>query len=329
MTTSLLGRVTRRSVQAVRFGMPWWAQSLRALHGTVTVLLYHRVCQFADSPWLEAGGVPYTLPDAFRRQLTELKDHGGEFFTLEQLLEGAWPEPSRPGFVVTFDDGFDDNFSTACPILDELNVPAVFFVTAAMPARQSLLWEHLLFRLSKEPSCLAEINRLTCIVLGKPVMLDRTIQAVRSLLSPEQADDILESVAHATPDVHTDATSLYPEWKALEQANRNGHQIAAHTTSHRMRHTMTQKQFEDEIGVAKDTLQNNIDCEVTAMSYPYNGYFFMDAEICLATGYKQVATVDPGRLNKNTSSFWIPRRTVFRAHNRQACFRELVASEGF
>ena len=34
--------------------------------------------------------------------------------------------PKR-SFVITFDDGFENNYSVAAPMLDDLNIPATFY----------------------------------------------------------------------------------------------------------------------------------------------------------------------------------------------------------
>ncbi len=48
-----------------------------------------------------------------------------DFLTPRQLLQGE-----RCGVLLTFDDGFANNPGNALPVLEELNAPAVFFVTA-------------------------------------------------------------------------------------------------------------------------------------------------------------------------------------------------------
>ena len=35
---------------------------------------------------------------------------------------------SKKSFVITFDDGFENNYSIAAPVLDDLNIPATFSI---------------------------------------------------------------------------------------------------------------------------------------------------------------------------------------------------------
>lgn len=50
--------------------------------------------------------------------------------------------PDRPSFVVTFDDGWADNFHHAFPVLQELGIPAtVFLATGAVADRTPFWWQ--------------------------------------------------------------------------------------------------------------------------------------------------------------------------------------------
>lgn len=86
----------------------------------VAVLYYHRV-----------GGLDVLSRPAgeFRRDLDYLK-HNYECISLKQFVErlegGA--RFKRRAAVITFDDGYRDNFTEAVPALKALGVPATFFV---------------------------------------------------------------------------------------------------------------------------------------------------------------------------------------------------------
>ena len=96
----------------------------------VMVLLYHRVCR-ASEDW-ELEGVD---PVEFEKQLVYLKRHY-HLITLDQfidaLLNGFDRLPKKHGrrfVVVTFDDGYKDNFTNAYPLLKKYEVPATFYVS--------------------------------------------------------------------------------------------------------------------------------------------------------------------------------------------------------
>lgn len=63
----------------------------------------------------------------FERQMQYILDCGYTFVTLDQFLE----RPDAPASVlVTFDDGYEDVYYNAAPILERLKIPAVMFLIA-------------------------------------------------------------------------------------------------------------------------------------------------------------------------------------------------------
>ncbi|MCE5267504.1 MAG: glycosyltransferase [Planctomycetaceae bacterium] len=88
------------------------------------ILMYHRVTP-------RVAGVPRptwnVTPERFRRQLQGLLAHGWRPWPLRRALAGERVPPRT--FVVTFDDGYDNVYWNAWPILRELSIPATVFVT--------------------------------------------------------------------------------------------------------------------------------------------------------------------------------------------------------
>ncbi len=70
--------------------------------------------------------------DRFRDQLVRLQELG-RFVTADQLVATARGERRVEGveFHLSFDDGFDNNYRNAFPVLQELAIPATFFVPSA------------------------------------------------------------------------------------------------------------------------------------------------------------------------------------------------------
>ncbi|MFT0534093.1 polysaccharide deacetylase family protein [Castellaniella hirudinis] len=88
---------------------------------TVPVLMYHHVTP--------AGGAINVTPDHFRGQLAWLRRRGYRSLTCAQFaahLAGA-PAPAR-SVLMTFDDGYLDNYVHAWPLLREYGFHAVIFL---------------------------------------------------------------------------------------------------------------------------------------------------------------------------------------------------------
>ncbi len=70
--------------------------------------------------------------EVFSRHLKRLQQIG-DFVTTSDLLAMLRGEfvPNRPMFHLSFDDGFDNNYRNAFPVLEELEIHATFFVPSA------------------------------------------------------------------------------------------------------------------------------------------------------------------------------------------------------
>ena len=98
--------------------------------GSFGILMYHRVTDSLAGASEPTWNVP---PAVLRRQLAGLSKLGYQAWPLRKaLVEHAAGRPIPPRvFVVTFDDGYVNNFTQAYPVLRSLNVPATLFLATA------------------------------------------------------------------------------------------------------------------------------------------------------------------------------------------------------
>lgn len=98
-----------------------------ALHNLVSpgvrILMFHRVDRLAAYDQLTVS------PERFRRQMQWLAAHCRVVPLSQALAEIDQGRVVRGTVVITFDDGYYDNYRYALPILHELGLPATVFVT--------------------------------------------------------------------------------------------------------------------------------------------------------------------------------------------------------
>lgn len=100
-------------------------------HYDIPVIMYHRVVKDQS----EAGihGTYVTL-DKFRAQLQYLKDQGYETVTFADLSNHNYKQRfarGRKWVLLTFDDGYEDNYTTAFPLLKQFGFKATIFLVSA------------------------------------------------------------------------------------------------------------------------------------------------------------------------------------------------------
>lgn len=96
----------------------------------VPILMYHRIVPLAQAGDSIRGLV--VPPDVFSAQLDALRGAGWHTITMAQLATDlqAHVKPSPRTFVVTIDDGWDDGYTYALPILASHGFVATYFVIA-------------------------------------------------------------------------------------------------------------------------------------------------------------------------------------------------------
>ncbi|MET0580366.1 MAG: polysaccharide deacetylase family protein, partial [Pseudoxanthomonas sp.] len=122
-------RLARRSHAAGL--LPVLRRLRSALRHDLRILAYHRVLESADpegfsfdTELISATG------DQFREQMRAIKRdfHPMRFDQVLSCIDANRRLP-KGAILVTFDDGYDDNYRIAYPILRELGMSAMFFVS--------------------------------------------------------------------------------------------------------------------------------------------------------------------------------------------------------
>ena len=102
------------------------------------ILLYHRV---VNSTCRIGKHKTYVWESAFRKQMQWLKDNGYQTITFSDL--DALPANADPGkkIIITFDDGYTDNYTIAFPILKEFGFKAVIYLVTGYKCNEWNLHE--------------------------------------------------------------------------------------------------------------------------------------------------------------------------------------------
>jgi len=110
----------------------------------VPILMYHSV-----NPQAKSQNRLEISPEAFSRQMYFLKSHGYNVVPLESLgvlIKEHKKIPAKT-IVITFDDGYKDNYTYAFPILKKYNFPATLFIIvneAGRPQGDRLTWDEIM-----------------------------------------------------------------------------------------------------------------------------------------------------------------------------------------
>ncbi|MBI4678482.1 MAG: polysaccharide deacetylase family protein [Elusimicrobia bacterium] len=123
ITATASAAAAAAAVLAVSARWNWWRPKV----GGLASLMYHKVGDHPPGSKIEKLWV--TAKD-FRRQMEWLKSRGYATLTFTELKnaeDGKSPMPARPA-LVTFDDGYANNYELAFPILAEMGMKGNIFL---------------------------------------------------------------------------------------------------------------------------------------------------------------------------------------------------------
>jgi peptidoglycan/xylan/chitin deacetylase (PgdA/CDA1 family) len=271
------------SLQRVR---SWWQKDLR-------ILAYHRIMPVPDPATYDFDlELISTTPERFREQMRLLKQRFQpvRLSDVAAALEAGDPLPPD-AVAVTFDDGYDDNYRIAAPILAELGIPATFFVsTGHIDSGRPFAYDwlvHMLLRTGSPSLQLPELGIDMTMPADRQARRDlagRILLEMKDLSALAQSALIqrLESEWRIPSDVTPDECRPMT-WQQLREMRAAGFEIGSHGVHHRMLAKLPDDEMEREVRESKTTLDRELGKMPGLMSYPVGGDRAFNGRVVRAT----------------------------------------------
>lgn len=310
----------KKIILLLLYRLSFW---VRNYPDSLTVLTYHRISNEPDldDPLKVSVGT-------FEKQILLLKrDYNiisGE--QLEGLLRKKKPFPEN-ACLITFDDGWQDNYTNAYPVLKKHGVPALVFLTTDYIGTNRMFWhEELKQILERLPSNAGSeilegfrrrragqtVDRIETILKakgrGRRLLINDLIIYLKNL-GPSQIQEIIEELRRSIKIIEPRGTSML-SWEQVEQMSRNGFGFGSHTKSHALLTQINNQQVAKELRESKRAIENNLSKPVYFLSYP-NGYYNEEIiQIAKDAGYLACFTCLPGANKKSTNSLELKRKHI-------------------
>jgi peptidoglycan/xylan/chitin deacetylase (PgdA/CDA1 family) len=269
-------------------------QRLRALRtNDLRILAYHRIMPAPDPATFEFDlELISTSPERFREQMVRIKQRFRPM-RLSDVLAALNAGKALPAdaVVVTFDDGYDDNYRIAFPILRELGIPATFFVsTGHIDSGRPFLYDWLVHMILRSTAPRLVLPELSIDVPLSPARQERRTLATSVLSNMKNLDAIgqsdmitrLEKEWNMPSDV-APKDSRPMTWSQLREMHAAGFEIGSHGVHHRMLSKLPHAEMEREVRESKATLDRELGAAATLMSYPVGGDRAFDDQVIKAT----------------------------------------------
>jgi peptidoglycan/xylan/chitin deacetylase (PgdA/CDA1 family) len=260
-----------------------------SVHNQLVVLNYHRIgLDSGEVSTLFDDGVYSAKAEQFFRQMRWLKRYT-RILSEQDLIDWIDKDPcseqkiKRPSVVITFDDGYIDNYSIAYPILKSLLIPAIFFICTEMIWERKLRWWDVLAYLIKQ--C-----RKSSIVLDGheyPLRHNRLqlIAELQSRMKQYPSERIEREIRILAAVTEMDLPSDEVQDRELmtrdqiREMSANRMAIGSHAHTHQALSSMNHGQQEMELTVSKQLLEEATGKPVRSVSYPFGLYQYIPSAI--------------------------------------------------
>ena len=258
-------------------GVPFLLSKLPA-RDSLLVLNYHRIGNPADD--LFDPGVFSATAEEFDNQVTYLKSHVS-LITLDEALafiDGRKIEKTgRCRLLITFDDGYLDNYEIAFSILRSQGVQGVFFLATSMVGSCKIPWWDQIAYLVKT----AQRRRFT---LRYPADLEVDVdekgleESLREVLKlykrPENSDParFIQELAEAAKGKELPGTlRRFLNWDEAREMTRGGMAIGSHTHSHHVLSQLDPGRQYEELSKSRGIFKEELGIEADVLDYPVGG----------------------------------------------------------
>ena len=273
----------------------------------VAILMYHSVMVEPRLHATTLGEIVHSA-EIFRRQMEVIARQYHPVSLDEVLLfvQGQKQLPPRP-VVVTFDDGYADNFDVAAPILKEFGISGVFYVTVACIDKAVPPWvsrlRHAFFS-TKKPSW-SGLNGQTQS-LGNAPQRDQAFIAASERCARLTGDGQEKFVNAIECELELEPlpnwNSLMMSWEHARELVRQGHIVGSHTMTHPNLAHVADGEMEFELEQSKQRLEQELSSPTIHFSYPcpilQPHWSARTVQVCRKLGYRTAVTTSSGPVRK-------------------------------
>ncbi len=288
---------------------------------SLSVICYHHI--FGDDErvppdFYDLGETHYA--SAFKKQIQWL-NRNTHVLSMDDLLQILAGETTIKGpySMITFDDGYLNNYKQAFPLLKSEGVPATFFIPAGLINDRRLgWWDEIAYLVhhSKKDS-IEVVNKH--FKLGNHAgstmnQLNELVQFDSSLDLEHFFTDLSEVCEVERPGSDV-ADKQLMTWAHLKEMSQQGMNISSHTLTHEVLSRISEEKQHHELETSKRLIEKEIQKPVEALAYPVGTHkHFTETTKQLAeqVGYKVAFSFCTGSTNhcQKLSPFDIKRASA-------------------
>ena len=281
--------------------------------GGLRIINFHRVISNDICDYRLMAGNP--TASIFERIISFLNQRY-EFISLEKYVnQRHLLDPKKIYLALTFDDGYQDNYKNALPILRKYAVPVTIFASIDALDGKRLWFQKIYCAINQyagdaiEDPCTGK----SISTLNKWDAMNRISNSFKSCTYAEYSQGLARLMSYCKfeeGDINY-ATENMMSWKHVKEL-KDDELVAfgSHAKSHMPLVSLPESMLADELTDSHQKLKNETDNKEIYFAYPNSRYDKRVIDAVKKAGYKAAFTMERGCNNVNTNLFEINREYV-------------------
>jgi peptidoglycan/xylan/chitin deacetylase (PgdA/CDA1 family) len=287
------------------------------LRGAAVILCYHRVVEGDPDPY----SIPGTQID-LQRFIAQVRGLCRKYriipfsLMLEKLKKGIL-DPDA--LVLSFDDGFKDNFTIAYPVLRSYGSPAVFFISPEMLGSRSLIWNNRAWFLLNQGTRRGFLQwRNQKLALASELERLRARNVINQTLAPLKEEDrepLLKEIADrlSSPLRPSEESEIMLNHENLCDMIAGGlAEFGSHSLTHPLLPICDEMQRTQEVADSRKKLEKVLGRPVAYFAYPGGAFNEKTIQSVRNAGYEAAVITKDGLVRTGDDLFLLQRVNVVR-----------------
>jgi len=276
------------------------------------ILAYHRVLpkDSDDISFIQPG--MYVTVETFEKQMAFISRR----FNTMRLDDITRTSNPKNACIVTFDDGWADNYAYAFPILKKYGIHATMFVSTNIIGSNELPWtdrvayytyNSALDNIIQVTECAwkkigKESSGIQQFIKDKRFFVERVIFDMKKMKNQEILSVMDEFDSKFSYEKECLMKSRpWMTWDEIMEMKDGGISFGSHAHNHLILTSIPLRQVQDEVVMSKRILFERMGARVTMFSYPNGCYNNEIIRVISENGFTKAVTTKKGFINESRS----------------------------
>lgn len=303
---------------------------VRCAKGKVIILMYHRVLTIDETSGHLIQPGMYVSDSTFEQHVKFLKENYKiiSFMDLLEYLDTNKLDKDQAYCVITFDDGWRDNYVNAFPVLRNNGIPATIFLTTSFIATDRCFWPESLGYLIEnydhsnltDDKCNSFAKASNGFGLEADLLIDALKTSSHNLKLPaydriietlkeypvESLQSFIELIAEIL-ELKPAARRMMLNWDEISEMSANNISFGSHGCSHSLLTLLPDNVIKTELSDSLNFIQSADINSIPVFCYPDGKYNDRIAGMVVDAGYKASVTSRFGYTDVHSNRYKLNR----------------------